>query len=42
MIKELKKSIDAKIYDETNQREVVMKSKISDEVRKILEIILPH
>ncbi len=40
--KELKKSINARIYDEVNKREVIMKPKISDEVRNILEMILPH
>ena len=42
VVKELKKSINARIYDEINKREVVMKPKISDEVKKILEMILPH
>jgi hypothetical protein len=42
VVKELKKSINARIYDEINKREVVMRSKISDEVKKILEMILPH
>ena len=32
----VKKSINARIYDEINKREVVMKPKISDEVKKIL------
>jgi transposase len=42
VMRELKKSINARIYDEINKREVVMKPKISDEVKKILEMILPH
>ncbi|MBP7710751.1 MAG: hypothetical protein KA100_06770 [Rickettsiales bacterium] len=34
VVKELKKSINVRIYDEINRREVVMKPKISDEVKK--------
>lgn len=40
--KELKKVTDARIYDRINRREVVMRSKISDEIREILEVVLPH
>lgn len=42
VIKELKRVTDARIYDEMNKREIVMRSKMSDEVKKILEMILPH
>ena len=42
VVKELKKSINAKIYDETNEREVIMKAKISEEVKKILKMFLTH
>lgn len=37
VIKELKKVTDARIYDQINKREVVMRSKISDEAGFILE-----
>lgn len=37
VIKELKRITDAKIYDQINDREVVMRSKIKDEAREILE-----
>lgn len=40
--KELKKSINARIYNDANKREVIMKPKISNEVKNILEIILPY
>lgn len=42
VMKELKKVTDARIYDEINKREVVMRSKIGDEVREILEVVLTH
>ena len=37
VIKELKRINDARIYDRINKREVVMRSKISDEAGVILE-----
>lgn len=40
--KELKKVTDARIYDKINKQEVVMRSKISDEMKEILEVVLPH
>jgi transposase len=42
VIKELKEVTDAIIYDEMNKREIVMRSKMNDEVKKILEMILAH
>lgn len=42
VIKELKKITDARIYDEMNKREIVMRSKMNNEVKKILEMILAH
>lgn len=41
-IKELKRVTDARIYDKINKKEFVMRSKMNDEVKKILEIISPH
>ena len=38
-IKELKRVTDARIYDKINKREFVMRSKMNDEVKKILEMI---
>jgi uncharacterized protein (DUF2461 family) len=38
----LKKVTDARIYDKINKREFVMRSKMNDGVKKILEMILPH
>lgn len=42
VIKELKKVTDARIYDKINKKEIVMRSKMNDEVKKILEMISPH
>ncbi len=42
VIQNLKKITDARIYDEINKREVVMRSKISGELQEILDLILPH
>jgi len=42
VIKELKRVTDARIYDKINKREIVMRSKMNDEVKKIVEIISPH
>ncbi|MDX1950412.1 MAG: IS1634 family transposase [Rickettsiales bacterium] len=39
VIKELKRVTDARIYDKINKREFVMRSKMNDEVKKILEMI---
>lgn len=36
-VKELKKVTDARIFDELNNREVVMRSQMSDEVKEIIE-----
>ena len=40
--KELKRVTDARIYDQINKREVVMRSPVSEEMKAILEMILPH
>lgn len=42
VIKELKRVTDARIYDKINKREIVMRSKMNDEVKKILKMISPH
>jgi transposase len=42
VIKELKRVTDARIYDKIGKREIVMRSKMNDEVKKILETISPH
>ena len=42
VIKELKKVTDARIYDKIRKREIVIRSKMNDEVSKILEMISPH
>jgi len=42
VIRELKRVTDARIYDKINKREFVMRSKMNDEVKKILEMISPH
>jgi hypothetical protein len=42
IIKELKKVTDARIYDKLNKREFVMRSEINDEIKKVLEMVLPH
>jgi transposase len=42
VIKKLKRVTDAIIYDKIGKREIVMRSKMNDEVKKILEIISPH
>jgi len=42
VVKELKKVTDARIYDGINKREVVMRSKISDEIKEILKVVLSH
>ena len=42
IVKELKKITDARIYDQINKREIKMRSEISDEMRDILDLILPH
>jgi hypothetical protein len=42
VIKELKRVTDARIYDKINKREIMMRSKMNDEVTKILEMISTH
>lgn len=42
VIKELKRVTDARIYDKIGKREIVMRSKMNDEVKKILGMISPH
>lgn len=42
VIKELKKVTDARIYDKISKREMVMRSKMNDEVKEILKMISPH
>ena len=42
VIEALKKVTDARIYGVVNKREVVMRSKISDEVGEVPEVVLPH
>ena len=42
IIKELKKVTDARIYDKLNKREFLMRSEINDEMKKALEMVLPH
>jgi transposase len=42
VVKELKKVTDARIYDKINKREFTMRSEINDEMKKILEMGLPH
>ncbi len=42
VIKELKRVTDARIYDKIGKREIVMRSKMSDEIKKFLEMISPH
>lgn len=42
VIKELKKITDARIYDKINKREIIMRTEINDEVKKMLEMILAH
>lgn len=39
VVKQLKKSTDARIYDQTNKREVTIKAQISEEAKGILEIL---
>jgi len=40
--KELKKTTDAKICHKINKRELIMRSKISEEAAGFLKMILPH
>lgn len=42
VIKELKRITDAKIYDQINDREIVMRSKINNEAKEILEKLKCH
>lgn len=42
VIKELKRVTDARIYDKINKKEILMRSKMNDEVKKILKMISPH
>jgi hypothetical protein len=42
IVKELKKITDARIYDQINKREIKMRSEISDEMKVVLHLVLPH
>lgn len=39
VVKQLKKATDARIYDQTNNREVIIKAQITEEVKEILKIL---
>lgn len=42
VIKELKRISDAKIYDQINKREIIMRSKIKDETQEIIKNLKCH